>query len=228
MGQTPKHGFPDVVTLHYVTGMLVAEEENFAISYNIVSLTGAMRKALNRERTNVGRTAYSDRVKQMLLASKADAVAETLAEDLQKIEQGTNRDEVKWTDVAVHACQILNASKRVVFVTAGDLTMLCDAIDHAKTTDSRSSLYPRTAKKTLTCRRGMHLLTRSRRLGNVYLGRLWNIYPWDLRNWRNRLRWSPGPLWNGPDGGRLNILKVPDGRRLLRDAGAHKFGKMLS
>lgn len=193
LGQTPKHGFPDVVTLHavvnapsepglvgtdfalsgisdadiavakdfflkfsgqpvldetsygqiletsegrksriYVTGMLVAEEENFAFSYNITSLTAAMRKALNRERTNVGRTAYSDRVKQMLLASTVDAVAETLARDLQRLEEGTNRDEVKWTDVAVHACQILNASKKVVFVTASDLTGFRSAIDHAR------------------------------------------------------------------------------------------------
>src|SRR3989442_2148925 len=60
----------------YVTGLLVAEEENFAFSYNITSLTAAMRKALNRERTNVGRTAYTDRVKQMLLASNANAVAD--------------------------------------------------------------------------------------------------------------------------------------------------------
>jgi len=50
----------------YITGMLVAEEDNFAFSYNITSLTATMRKALNRERTNVGRTAYTDRVKQML------------------------------------------------------------------------------------------------------------------------------------------------------------------
>jgi len=70
--------------------MLVAEEENFAFSYNITSLTATMRKALNRERTNVGRTAYTDRVKQMLLASNADAVADTLASDLQKLEVGTN------------------------------------------------------------------------------------------------------------------------------------------
>src|SRR5581483_1383909 len=86
----------------YVTGMLVAEEEHFAFSYNITSLTATMRKALNRERTNVGRTAYTDRVKQMLLASSADAVADTLANDLQKLEAGTNHDEVKWMDVAVH------------------------------------------------------------------------------------------------------------------------------
>ena len=56
----------------YITGMLVAEEENFAFSFNITSLTTAMRKALNRERTNVGRTAYSERVKQMLSGLKID------------------------------------------------------------------------------------------------------------------------------------------------------------
>ena len=105
----------------YVTGMLVAEEENFAFSYNVTSLTAAMRKALNRERTNVGRTAYSDRVKQMLLASKAPAVADILARELVKIEAGTSHDEVKWTDVAVHACQILNTTGKVIFVTASDL-----------------------------------------------------------------------------------------------------------
>jgi len=105
----------------YVTGMLVAEEENFAFSFNITSLTAAMRKALNRERTNVGRTAYSERVKQMLLASKSMAVANTLVNELIKIESGTNRDEVKWTDVAVHASQTLNASSEVIFVTANDL-----------------------------------------------------------------------------------------------------------
>jgi hypothetical protein len=39
----------------YVTGLLVAQEERFAFSHNITSLTTAMRRALNRERTNVGR-----------------------------------------------------------------------------------------------------------------------------------------------------------------------------
>lgn len=133
----------------YVTGMLVAEEENFAFSYNITSLTATMRKALNRERTNVGRTAYGDRVKQMLLASKAETVAEALAEDLQRIEKGTNRDEVKWTDVAVHACQILNASKRVVFVTASDLTMFRDAVDHAENDGFKIVTVPETIRNSL-------------------------------------------------------------------------------
>lgn len=210
LGQMPKHGFSDIVTLHavvhppadpsfvgtdvtlrgvtereiedsksfflkfsneselddtpygqilrkdpsknariYVTGMLVAEEENFAFSYNITSLTAAMRKALNRERTNVGRTAYTDRVKQMLLASNASAVADTLAADLQKIEAGTNHDEVKWMDVATHACQILNASKKVLFVTAADLFTYKDAIDHAQSDGLKIVTVPENVKTSL-------------------------------------------------------------------------------
>ncbi|HXR40633.1 MAG TPA: ATP-binding protein [Terracidiphilus sp.] len=116
----------------YVTGMLVAEEENFAFSFNITSLTSTMRRALNRERTNVGRSAYSERVKQMLLASRSAAVANTLVEDLMKVETGANRDEVKWTDVAVHASQVLSATKNVVFVTASELISQKDAVGQAQ------------------------------------------------------------------------------------------------
>lgn len=133
----------------YVTGMLVAEEENFAFSYNITSLTAVMRKALNRERSNVGRTAYTERVKQMLLASKASAVADILVDDLVKIETGTNRDEVKWTDVAVHACQILNGLQQVIFVTASDLILCKDAIDHAQADGLRVVAVPDNIKSAL-------------------------------------------------------------------------------
>ncbi len=115
----------------YVAGILVAEEERLAFSYNITSLTAQMRKALNRERTNVGRTAYTDRVKSMLLASTAPSVASVLAEDLTRMQQGTNHDEVRWTDVALHASKILNSSRRVVFVTASELTTNRDSIDSA-------------------------------------------------------------------------------------------------
>ena len=55
----------------YVNGVKVAEEENFIFSYNITSLTKAIRKALNRERSNVGRSAYSERVKSVLLSCKS-------------------------------------------------------------------------------------------------------------------------------------------------------------
>jgi hypothetical protein len=108
-----------------------------------------MRKALNRERTNVGRTAYSDRVKQMLLASKASAVADILARELVKIEVGTSHDEVKWTDVAVHACQILNTSGEVIFVTASDLVFHKDAIDQAQSDGLNIVTVPDNIKSSL-------------------------------------------------------------------------------
>jgi hypothetical protein len=129
--------------------MLVAEEENFAFSFNITSLTAAMRKALNRERTNVGRSAYSERVKQMLLASKSTVVADTLVDDLVRIEAGTNRDEVKWTDVAVHASQTLSATGEVVFVTAAELISHKDAIDHAQADGLRIVTVPDNIRTSL-------------------------------------------------------------------------------
>ena len=52
----------------YINGVRIAEEENFLFSYNITSLTAAVKKALNRERTNVGRVAYAERVKSIRTA----------------------------------------------------------------------------------------------------------------------------------------------------------------
>lgn len=116
----------------YVAGLLVAEEENFAFSYDITSLTEAMKKALNRERTNVGRTAYTDRVKAMLLQTRSKKVAQVLADQLVAMERGLGADEVHWKDVAVHACKILNASGKYLFVTPYQLIMNANAIDQAR------------------------------------------------------------------------------------------------
>lgn len=116
----------------YVAGLLVAEEENFAFSYDITSLTEPMKKALNRERTNVGRTAYTERIKSMLLQTRSETVAKVLADQLVALERGIGSDEVGWKDVAVHACKILNASGRYLFVTASQLVMNANAIDHAR------------------------------------------------------------------------------------------------
>jgi hypothetical protein len=116
----------------YVAGLLVAEEENFAFTYNITSLTEAMRKALNRERTNVGRTAYTERVKQMLLQTAGGTVADVLAQQLIALQQGLGSDEVRWKDVAVHAVKILNVRGGFLFVTSEQLIFNASAIDHAR------------------------------------------------------------------------------------------------
>src|SRR4051812_34746627 len=96
----------------YITGLRVAEEERFLFSYNITATTKAIRKALNRERTNVGRTAYADRIKAILLACTTTQVARLLVEDLKQFERGTLHDELTWLDVQVHACKLLNAAEK--------------------------------------------------------------------------------------------------------------------
>lgn len=116
----------------YVKGLVVAEEPEFAFSYNVTALTQPMRRALNRERTNVGRAAYSDRIKAMLLAAQSPAVAEVLVHDLAKLSAGTAHDEVRtWTDVGLRACQILNSARPVVFVTADQLVRDKEMVDRA-------------------------------------------------------------------------------------------------
>jgi hypothetical protein len=116
----------------YINGLRVAEEENFLFSYNINSITQTIRKALNREKTHLGRTAYTDRVKAILLACKEKKVAELLAGDIQGYETGLMHDELKWSDVATHACRILNASEKTIFLTPSELVNAKDFVDKAK------------------------------------------------------------------------------------------------
>jgi len=98
---------PDQPARIYVKGVRVALEEQFLFSYNITSTTAQLQRALNRERTNVGRSAYQDRVKAILLKATSDVVAEQLAQDLTRIPAGTNHDEVLWLDVQEQAVRIL-------------------------------------------------------------------------------------------------------------------------
>jgi HSP90 family molecular chaperone len=116
----------------YLNGVRVAEEENFLFSYNITSLTAAIKKALNRERTNVGRTAYSDRVKSILLSCKSNTVAQQLVADLRQFQTGIIHDELKWADVSAHATKILNSQEKVVFLTPSEIMQAPMYVDQAK------------------------------------------------------------------------------------------------
>ena len=102
----------------YVKGVRVAMEEQFLFSYNITSTTAQLQRALNRERTNVGRSAYQDRVKATLLKSRSSVVAEQLVQDLMRIPAGTNHDEITWLDVQEQAVRILAAKGKTVFVSS--------------------------------------------------------------------------------------------------------------
>lgn len=105
----------------YVKGLLVATEPNFLFSYNITQLNSILRKALNRERSNVGRSAYSNRVKDILKECRSPEVALPLTADLGRYLSGKMHDELGWKDVAVHACRVLQSQEKVVFITGYDI-----------------------------------------------------------------------------------------------------------
>ena len=116
----------------YINGVKVAEEENFLFSYNITVINTSIKKALNREITNVGRSAYTDSVKKILLASASKEVAEILAKDLTNINKGTAHDELTWIDVQEHSVKILNQQGKYLFVTSLEAMQHTDMIDQAR------------------------------------------------------------------------------------------------
>jgi hypothetical protein len=117
----------------YVKGLMVATEPNFLFSYNITRLSAELDRALNRERSNVGRGAYSAQVKKILTACRSSQVAGPLTDDLGEYTSGAMHDELSWRDVALHACRVLQTNEKVVFITPwirqGDNQALRHAID---------------------------------------------------------------------------------------------------
>jgi hypothetical protein len=135
----------------YVKGLLVAEEPNFLFSYNITALNTPLRRALNRERSNVGRTAYTDRIKKILTSCTSHAVAGALSVDLAEYETGRAHDEIlSWTEVAVHACRVLQTHEKVVFVTAHDLAESSPQLDYARDEGHRLVVVPGTVAGKLS------------------------------------------------------------------------------
>jgi hypothetical protein len=108
----------------YINGVKVASEPNFMFDYNITNVNKQIRKALNRERSNVGRSAYADTVKNILKSCKSDNVLLPLVTDLQLIMSGVNKDETSWVDVASYAANVLNKSGDFVFMTANQRSHL--------------------------------------------------------------------------------------------------------
>lgn len=130
----------------YINGVKVAAESNFLFSYNITEKTKAIQKALNRERTNVGRTAYTDSIKKILLNSNSSAVINILASDLQNYNQGIQHDELNWIDVQEHSVKLLNQNEKVIFVTSTDLMIHRDMIDQAMNSGHQIITIPENLK----------------------------------------------------------------------------------
>ncbi len=123
---------PDQPARIYVKGVRVALEDQFLFSYDITSTTTQLQRALNRERSNVGRSAYQDRVKAILLKAKSDAVAEQLVQDLTRIPLGTNHDEITWLDVQEQAVRIRATRGKTVFVSSQQMFTMGSTIQEAR------------------------------------------------------------------------------------------------
>ena len=112
----------------FINGIKVADEPNFLFSYNITSMNATLRKALNRERTNVGRSAYSDRIRAILLSAESEEVLSVFTDNLTQMSNGKQADEMKWVDVQAHAVRHLSARKETVYVTPEEVQRSSGAI----------------------------------------------------------------------------------------------------
>lgn len=133
----------------YINGVLVAQEQNFLFSYNITSIDSVLRKSINRERTNVGRTAYASTVRRILLNCESEIVGKRLSDDLGMFSYGKNHDELKWIDVQEHAAKILAKYKKVVFVTSDEIQKNTDLVREASTNDRQVVVIPENLSKKI-------------------------------------------------------------------------------
>ena len=117
--QSDKESLPARV---YINGVLASEEENFLFSYNITNLTKSMRKALNRERTNVGRSTYTERVKSILKSCSSDEVLGGLAEQIRDREKGNQCDEIRYADIAqIGIAALAERDDKVIYATSEEI-----------------------------------------------------------------------------------------------------------
>jgi len=148
-GEGPERETPEEAGI-FVTGLRVATEPDFLFSYNITSTTKNVRDALNRERSNVGRTAYTPRVKKILQEAESEAVAKRLMADLEGFEEGDTHDELGWKAVQVHAAKLLNSHEEVVFSTTQEQQEHRDLLDRARQDGKRVVTVPRNVREEIS------------------------------------------------------------------------------
>jgi hypothetical protein len=116
----------------YISGVFASEEPNFLFSYNITSLTDAMKKKLNRERLNVGRTTYAERVKFILKIAKSNSVQELLVDQVRKRATGEQCDEMAWIEISQMALNLMSAQAPVAYFTEQELQSSPNILDNVR------------------------------------------------------------------------------------------------
>lgn len=105
----------------FINGVWANSEPNFLFSYNVTSLTRAMRLSLNRERVNVGRSVYADRVRQILKLSHEQAVGDLLAAEFAKKAEGGLPDELHWVDISSRALVELGKRESIICLSDDEI-----------------------------------------------------------------------------------------------------------
>jgi hypothetical protein len=116
----------------FINGVWVNAEPTFLFSYNVTTLTDSMRKALNRERVNVGRSVYADRVRQILKCSDATDVLRHLASTYACKDEGDLPEELGWIDVAHKALNELAKLQKVVAVSQMEIKSRPELVEDIK------------------------------------------------------------------------------------------------
>lgn len=125
----------------YLNGAQISVEPDFLFSYNITRITSALSKALNRERNNIGRTAYTSSIESILLAAKSDVVIDPFIEQVKLYNTGNQCDEIKWSKIGVRMVQELNKKERLIISTVEERANLTPQEEETIKQDSRPVIY---------------------------------------------------------------------------------------
>lgn len=133
----------------YIQGVLATEEPNFLFTYNITSLTDAMKKKLNRERLNVGRSTYTERVKTILKKAESEFVRGQLADQVERRSFGDQCDEMQWLDIAQIAFNYLHERQKVAYITEKEIQFKPDIVGNMRNDGYTPVVVSETQKEKL-------------------------------------------------------------------------------
>lgn len=127
----------------YVQGLLVDHQSEFEFSYNIKIKDSKLRKAMNRERKSLSKSAYSDRVKFILKKADGELLDKmmSLYENQDKIKL---KADLSYSDVKVYIESKMElAGKEIVNVTKNDLDKHSDVISNIKLRGGIINIVPK-------------------------------------------------------------------------------------
>ena len=91
-----------------------------------------MKKKLNRERLNVGRTTYAERVKSILKNAKSKLVKELLVDQVRQRATGGQCDEMAWIEISQMALNLMYEQAPVAYVTERELQSRPEVLDNLR------------------------------------------------------------------------------------------------